>query len=143
MRLAPRESARSPISLVAMIDVLMIMLIFFMVTSTYLNLRMIPMARGTESPALAPPSPEATQGGGAQTPLLLRLAADGTVHYRGRPAAPDSLTAELAGRASSPEAQVVVLPSANAPTQALVSLLDAVTRAGIRRVRIVRLEALP
>ncbi|MFW5678395.1 MAG: ExbD/TolR family protein, partial [Rhodosalinus sp.] len=42
MRLTRRARPLAGPSLVSMIDVLMIMLIFFMVTSTFLNLRMMP-----------------------------------------------------------------------------------------------------
>ncbi|WP_172961064.1 ExbD/TolR family protein, partial [Oceaniglobus roseus] len=63
---SPRQAAA--ISLVAMIDVLMILLVFFMVTSTYLDLDMVPLA-GTEAPAAS--APAAARGAPAR--LLVRL----------------------------------------------------------------------
>lgn len=118
-----------------MIDVLFILLIFFMVTSTYLDLRMIPMAERADSapePASAPAAPGA--------PLLLRLGADGTVRHRGQvldPAATQALVA------ADPALQVVILPSGQAPAQALVTLLDGLSQAGATRVQVLRVEASP
>ncbi|MFV0360836.1 ExbD/TolR family protein [Tropicimonas sp.] len=141
MRLKHADSGSSPISLVAMIDVLMIMLVFFMVTSTYLNLRMIPLARGGGSPPL---SASVASEGAAAAPLLIRLDAAGRPHIRGRVLSSADLRDALAAFAgASPDAQVIVLPSGRAHTQALVSLLDTATAAGIRRLRIVRLEGGP
>lgn len=139
MRLAPRAPFRSPISLVAMIDVLMILLVFFMVTSTYLNLDMIPMAERRE--ASAAPSPTSGPGTGR---LLLRLGADGRVHLQGQALDPSDLTGALSARlAEAPDLEIIVLPSGGAAVQALVSVMDNAVAAGASRVRIVRLEARP
>ncbi len=137
MRLTSREPARSPITLVPMIDVLMIMLVFFMVTSTYLDLDMIPMAERREEAPVA-----GSGGGGAR--LLIRLGADGRAHLLGQVLAPEAVGAAIAARlAAAPDLEVIVLPSGGADVQALVSLMDASVAAGAGRVRIVRLEASP
>lgn len=140
MRLSRREPARSPISLVPMIDVLMILLVFFMVTSTYLDLDMIPMAeRRDEAPA-----PPASGPGGGAARLLIRLGADGRAHVQGQSFAPAGVAEVIAARlAAAPELEVIVLPSGGAEVQALVSVMDAAVAAGAARVRIVRLEASP
>ena len=136
MRLNRPKPPRALISLVSMIDVLMIMLVFFMVTSTYLNLNMLPMAERADAPVAAP----AVAGPGT-APLLIRLAPDGLPHVRGATLGTAALTALLHDRlAADPQASVIVLPSGHADVQALVSLMDAVTRAGVTRLRIVRLE---
>ncbi|NCO20421.1 MAG: biopolymer transporter ExbD, partial [Rhodobacterales bacterium] len=78
MHLSRPTGPRAAISLVAMIDVLMILLVFFMVTSTYLDLDMVPLA-GADDSAAAPVVP--------QTPpmrLLVRLGAEGAAHVRGQ-----------------------------------------------------------
>ena len=52
MKLARYHSDKALISLVPLIDVMLILLVFFMVTSTYLNLDMIPFVeRSEEAPA--------------------------------------------------------------------------------------------
>ncbi len=138
MRLKQHDSPGTPISLVPMIDVLMIMLVFFMVTSTYLNLQMIPVAQSTDAPPDAAPVGDTTSGGGN---VLIRLDADGAMRVRGQPVSPQALATMLSQTlADNPATNVVVLPSGGASTQALVDLLDVVTTAGAQRLRIVRLE---
>lgn len=122
-----------------MIDVLMIMLIFFMVTSTFLNLRMMPLAQpGTQ--AAEAPAPQTDGAAARATPLLVRLDADGSAHLRGRPLDAAALRAEVA---EAPERQVVILPSARAPLQALVSLTETLRAAGVRRLAVIRPEGGP
>ena len=70
------------ISLVPMIDVMLILLVFFMVTSTYLNLDMIPAAKRGEAQTDAPTATEGS-GAGAGT-LLIRIGADGVPVLRGQ-----------------------------------------------------------
>ena len=58
------------ISLVPMNDVMLILLVFFMVTSTYLNLDMIPAVRpSNEGTSQASAAPEGT--------IMIRIGADG------------------------------------------------------------------
>ncbi|SEK03461.1 biopolymer transport protein ExbD [Cribrihabitans marinus] len=128
----PRPS-RAPVSLVPMIDVLLIMLVFFMVTSTYLDLDMIPAVDSAEGAA---PGPAAAADG----TVLIRLGADGRPAIQGRSLLHGELAAHLAAR---PDAQVIVLPTGAATMQALVSVMDTVTGAGVTRMRVVRLEARP
>ncbi len=130
----PRRSpVRSPISLAPMIDVLLILLVFFMVTSTYLDLDMIP---AISPDAEAVTGPATTPG----TTLLVRVGADGVPAIRGRALSGPALAETL--RAAAPERpRVLVLPSGAAPVQALVSVMEAATRAGLNDVRVLRLEA--
>ena len=70
----PRPPAR--ITLVPMVDVMTIMLVFFMVTSTYLDLNMVPAAEkapeGTDMPDTGP-----KPGPGDAGVLMIRIAPDG------------------------------------------------------------------
>lgn len=128
------------ISLVPMIDVLLILLVFFMVTSTYLDLNMIPAVRQQDDSAATTPSAEAEVAG----VVMVRLGSDGIPVIRGQamtqPQLGDHLRTMLA---DEPLTQVVVLPSAAATTQALISVMDTATRAGAVRLRVIRLEARP
>ncbi|TDE37515.1 ExbD/TolR family protein [Antarcticimicrobium sediminis] len=127
---------RALISLVPMIDVMLILLVFFMVTSTYLNLDMIPAARRSDAPGGA-----GEDSGGT---VMIRLGADGVPVLRGQALRGPDLTGALAALlAQAPLTQVIVLPSGAATTQALVSVMDAATQAGAVRLRVVRLEARP
>ncbi len=129
---------RALISLVAMIDVLLILLVFFMVTSTYLNLDMIP-AVSQNNTARAQGTSQT-----ASTPLLIRIGAEGAPVILGQTLALSDLEVLLRNRlASEPTLPVMILPTGVARTQALVSVMDTATRAGARQVRVIRLEARP
>lgn len=127
---------RALISLVPMIDVMLILLVFFMVTSTYLNLDMIPAVKPSEGTAASPQSPAGT--------LMIRLGADGVPVLRGTGLDQDTLRATLASSvAEEPLTQVVILPSGAAQTQALITVMDSAALAGVTRLRVLRLEASP
>ena len=132
------SSPRQLISLVPMVDVMLILLVFFMVTSTYLNLDMIPVVDEVEeNTATATPA----EGG---TTVLLRIGADGRVFLRGQPVSLASLNDTLRMRTGTdPLLSVVLLPSSQATTQDLVSTMDAITTAGVTRLRLMRLEGQP
>lgn len=121
------------VSLVSMIDVLMIMLVFFMVTSTFLDLDMLPLV----ADAAQGGADDAAPDGGA---MLVRLGADGQVRLRGQVVPPDALADLMRAR---PGLAVTVLPSGQAPVQALALVMDAATAAGVARLDILRLEGGP
>lgn len=130
--------SRSVISLVPMIDVMMILLVFFMVTSTYLDLDMIPAVQ-SDANSDAPVTNDDT----AAT-LMIRLGADGVPRLRGQTVDGGLLKQTISDTLrAQPLTQVVVLPSAAATTQALISVMDIAADAGARRLRVIRLEARP
>ncbi len=129
--------ARALISLVPMIDVMLILLVFFMVTSTYLNLDIIPAVRQRDQVQ----SPTTTPQAGT---IMIRLGADGIPVVRGQSMNGPDLERYLRQRlADEPLLQVVVLPSGAAKTQGLITVLDEATRAGVVRLRVIRLQAQP
>ncbi len=141
MRLARRKRQGPLITMTPMIDVLFILLIFFMVTSTFLDLDMIPLIGGARPAAQS--SPESLKAPAAETgSFLVRLGADGRTYVAGQAVDLVALTAMVSLRvAVRPSTPIMVLPSGSATTQSLVSLMDALTRAGARDVRVVRFEA--
>ena len=144
MRLAPPRPPKALISLVPLVDVLLIMLVFFMVTSTYLDLDMIPATERADDAAAEARGAMPAAAPGASGMLLIRLAPDGRPWLRGRALDPDALRAELiAHRRTGPEAAISVLASPRADVQALVALMDAATEAGLTRLRVLRTEDAP
>ena len=140
IRLLRRRTDRPLISLVPMIDVMLILLVFFMVTSTYLNLDMIPFVQRTDEPAPDTAPPDAGTG----ATFMVRLAADGNAYVRGRAYDPPALSGLVADRlAENPLLSVVLLPSPRATTQNLVTVMDTLTRAGATRIRLVQVEPRP
>jgi biopolymer transport protein ExbD len=131
MKLARRASHPPPISLVSMIDVLMILVIFFMVTSTYLQLRMLPLAGRPDGVARPTAAAEPT------ALLFVHLSADGGIRVGGRPIGAGDLAAEiLRRRAAEPGLSVVVLPSGRARTQVLATVMDVAADTGVTRLQI-------
>ena len=131
--------ARALISLVAMIDVLLILLVFFMVTSTYLDLDMIPaVSQDSDATQTVAQSAEPT------APLLIRIGADGTPVIRGQSLSLTDLATLLENRVAEGESpSVMLLPTGVARTQALITVMDIATTAGITDLRVIRLEARP
>lgn len=131
------------ISVISLIDVLMILLFFFMITSTYLNLDMVPaLQKSDEAPEDGTPPPETPQGLDAPSTLLIRIGADGMASVRGQTLDPAALATLLQDRlAADPLTPVVLFPSGSAQLQALVTVMDIVTRAGAVRVKVIRLGA--
>ena len=130
----PRQRTRRYVSVVPLCDVLLILLIFFMVTSTWLDLDMMPV--------LADQPGTAQVEGGAASVLFIRLGPDGQAYVQGQPRDAAVLATLIRDRvADNPRTAVLILPSGRAPVQGLVSLLDTAAAAGAQRVRVLRLEA--
>ena len=140
MDLRRRPRGGRLISLVPMIDVMLILLVFFMVTSSYLDLDMVPMLERQDDSATAPRVANAEANG----PLFVRIGPDGALRVGPRSLDLAGFAGLLGDRLTADAGlQVLILPSGHAPTQALVSVMDAATRAGVQRLRIVRLSGAP
>lgn len=125
------------ISVVSMIDVMMILLFFFMVTSTYLNLDMVPaLQKADDAPSDAP------TGTATATTLMIRIAAGGGAMVGGQSLSDPVLTALLTSRlATDPLTPIVLFPSGAAHLQDLIRVMDVVTKSGAVRVKVIRIEA--
>lgn len=128
MTLARRGGLGRRITLVPLIDVLFILLVYFMVTSVYRNLDMIPVT-------------QANAGGGgdiaAQSKtLLLRINSDGEVVLRGKVLDSNGLIMALA----ETQSRLLILPTGSAPLWGLIDVMDAAVLSGIEDVRLVRLQ---
>ncbi|WP_282607848.1 biopolymer transporter ExbD [Pelagibius sp. Alg239-R121] len=143
MRLARRRRLGPLISMTPLIDVMFILLVFFMVTSTFLDLDMIPLvgsSRPTADQRDAPAAKSTSMTGVGS--FMVRLSADGRAYVSGRPVDPTTLQTMVSTRAAAGSSKpVLVLSSGFATTQALVSLMDLLAQAGAQDVRVVRIEA--
>jgi biopolymer transport protein ExbD len=141
LRIRRAPPSRTGISIVSMIDVMIILLFFFMVTSTYLNLDMVPAVEHSDD---APPPQTAPATTATGSTVLVRITADGSAAIGGQVLAPPELAAVIRDRlATDPLTPVVILPSGGADMQALITVMDTLTRAGAVRMRVIRLEAAP
>ena len=130
MKLSRRKRNMALITMTPLVDVMMILLVFFMVTSTYLDLDMMPMVQSEAEGVAAPSGPAPT--------LLIRITASGEARLRGQPLTTQTLAIALEAQ---PRARVLILPSGGSNVQGLVSAIETATEAGAENLRVVRLEA--
>lgn len=127
-RIARPRRRRQLISLTPLIDVVFILLVFFMLASSFLDWRSI---------VLAAPS----DGAGAATmegALLVEVRPQG-LRLSGRPAGLDDLEAAVRHRlAEKPDQAIFVKPAAGVPLQRAVAVLDRLAAAGATRLSLIR-----
>ena len=138
MELTRTEKPRTMVSLVPMIDVMLIMLVFFMVTSTYLNLDMVPVFERPEEKVSENSIPDNKN---QASTMLIRLNSNGKSYFMGRPFENTELMELIKSKIKfDPMTSILVFPSNHADTQSLVALMDLVTLAGSTNMRIIRLD---
>ncbi len=128
------------IALTPLADMFLILVVFFMLTSTYLELNMIPMAEPAGTPVQTTASTN-DRGATAGRAILIRLNAMGQAFLAGTRLEGQALSAAVARRlAGERQVPVLILPSPRASIQALVDILGAVSAAGAERVQVVRFD---
>ena len=139
MRLARGQRQGAVIPMTPLVDVMLILLVFFMVTSTYLDLDMIPADGPSDEAAAAAPA-----AAGRSATMLIRLDAGDRVVWRGQGMTPAALGPLIRDAvAARPALRLLILPSPRASTQTLVAVLEAVERAGAAEARVLRVEEEP
>ncbi|MDZ7752784.1 MAG: biopolymer transporter ExbD [Gammaproteobacteria bacterium] len=128
-RLANNARRRRPlISLTPLIDVVFILLVFFMLASSFLDWRSIDLSAPARATA-------ATTLEGA---LLVELRPEG-IRLSGESLSLDALAARVAERvARRPDQRVLVRPARGVPLEAVVDVLDRLAGAGVRSLSLVR-----
>lgn len=124
------ERRRRPlVSLTPLIDVVFILLVFFMLASSFLDWRAIDVSAGAGGTAA--PSPRGA--------LLVELRADGGLRLGGESLSADALSERIAARlARNPDQRVLVKPRPGVPLQNAIDLLERLTGAGVRDVSFIR-----
>ncbi|HSH43500.1 MAG TPA: biopolymer transporter ExbD [Arenicellales bacterium] len=126
-----RVTSRRPlVSLTPLIDVVFILLVFFMLASSFSAERVIEML----TPAGGEPAGQRDTGA-----ALVRVAPDGGVDLNGAPVS----RAELAGRVgewsvSDPSRRYLVQPAPGVTTQQAVGILDFLKSSGAENVSLIR-----
>jgi biopolymer transport protein ExbD len=115
-----------PISLTALIDVVFILLLFFMLSSSFTQWRSLDLTVDTPG-AAAPADPEPA--------LVIELAADGSLRLEEITVGPTASAPELAALLT-PHLQrpMVLAPAGDATAQQVVTTLERLTVAGARRL---------
>lgn len=123
--LRSHSRGRVVLSLTPLIDVVFILLVFFMLASEFAEWRRIELVPQAASPAASSTDPA----------LILAFGAGGGVSVAGgEPMAIADAATRAAARAGT--GGVLVRPASTTPTQALVDLVEALAAAGATGVRI-------
>jgi len=120
---------RLRISLTPLIDVVFILLVFFMLASSFLDWRAIPL----DAPALSVAS--ASEDGA----VLVELRAPDELRLSGESVTPEELEHRLRERLEQrPEQRVLVQAAGGVPLQRTVSVLDRIAASGVSDVALGR-----
>ena len=117
------------INITPMLDIVFIMLIFFIVTTSFVKERGLEVSR----PSNAPPK-EVKQDKG---PIVVRIASSGLISVKGRVLEPRAVEANLEReKAEKPNSALIVAAHPDADTEALVTVLDAARAVGLESVNV-------
>lgn len=122
MRIDVPRRRPAGIRLTPLIDVVFILLVFFMLASSFLDWRAFELGL---PPAEATPDPDSD-------PIVIDVTADGTVELAGERVAADALAGRVEALLADDADRVVLVRAADeAPVQATVTVLDRLHAGGI------------
>ena len=122
-----RSALIAGINVTPMVDLMLILLVIMMVSSTYI----VAQAMKVELPR------SRTTDGAVKSPATLTLQEDGALSWNKQPIEPGALDALLAGAlAADPELNLVISADRSVPHGRVVALIDAARLQGIKRFAI-------
>ena len=117
------------INITPMLDIVFIMLIFFIVTTSFVKEKGLEVSR----PSSAPPK-EVKQDKG---PIVVKIDSSSLISVKGRILEPRAVEANLEReKAEKPTSPLIVAAHPEADTEALVTVLDAARAVGIESVSV-------
>ena len=129
MKRRHRISDDAEINITPMLDIVFIMLIFFIVTTSFVKEKGLEVSR----PSSSPPK-EVQQDKG---PIVVRIDASSLISVKGRVMEPRAVVANLEReKAEKPTSPLIVAAHPEADTEALVTVLDAARAVGIESVNV-------
>ena len=129
MRRRHRIDDEAEINITPMLDIVFIMLIFFIVTTSFVKEKGLEVSR----PSNAPPK-EIKQDKG---PIVIRINSASLISVKGRILEPRAVQANLEReKAEKPSSPLIVAAHPEADTEALVTILDAAKAVGIEAVSV-------
>ena len=129
MKRRHRISDDAEINITPMLDIVFIMLIFFIVTTSFIKEKGLEVSR----PSSSPPK-EIQQDKG---PIVVRIDASSLISVKGRVLEPRAVVANLEReKAEKPTSPLIVAAHPEADTEALVTVLDAARAVGIESVNV-------
>lgn len=126
MNLRPRVSEEPEINVISMVDIVLVLLLFFMVTSSFVHQSHLSMQL---------PKAQQAAAGEPKSPITIDLSASGQVRMNKQALS----MAELAGQlkalaAKDPERVIVLRADKNTTQQYVIDVLDAAQEAGLTRI---------
>jgi biopolymer transport protein ExbD len=117
------------INITPMLDIVFIMLIFFIVTTSFVKEKGLEVSR----PSSAPPK-EVKQDKG---PIVIKIGSGSLISLKGRVLEPRAVQANLEReKAEKPNSPLIIAAHPEADTEALVTILDAARAVGIGSVSV-------
>jgi biopolymer transport protein ExbD len=125
MRIEAIRRRRVPLSMTSLIDVIFLLLLFFMLSSTFTRYQRVEIAGG------------GVPSSAARTPdVLVRLEGQGTARVNGEHASIAGLSDRLEVLRSAGGTSVLVLATEQADSQSLIETVEAARRAGFAAVSV-------
>jgi len=129
MRRRFRADEEAEINITPMLDIVFIMLIFFIVTTSFVKEKGLEVSRPSNNP---PPPTEQKKG-----PIVLKIDGSSNITLKGRMIEPKAVQANLEReRAEKPDSSLIVASHPDAETEALVTVLDAAKAVDISSVSV-------
>jgi len=126
-RYRPQDEAE--INITPMLDIVFIMLIFFIVTTSFVRETGLEVTQPNTTP---PPAVQHDKG-----PIVVRIDSSGMISIRGRPLELRALEANLEReKAEKPTAPLIVAAHPQGATEVLVAVLDAARSVGIESINV-------
>ena len=129
MRRRHRANDEAEINITPMLDIVFIMLIFFIVTTSFVKEKGLEVSR----PSSTPPK-EVKQSKG---PIVVKIDANGNITMKGRMLEKKAVEANLEReKAEKPDSPLIIAAHPDAETNALVTILDAAEAVGVASVSV-------
>lgn len=127
-----RKKDESNIDLTPMLDVVFILLIFFVVTASFLKESTLDIQGQDPNNNPPPPSDDQPQNG------LIQIDPNGQIFLNQERVDRSAVRARLASlRAENPEAAVIIRPDLNSKADVLVSVMNSAREAGIYTIQVI------
>ena len=129
MRRKSRANDEAEINITPMLDIVFIMLIFFIVTTSFVKEKGLEVSRPSNSP---PKEVKKNKG-----PIVVRIDANGNITMKGRLLEYKAVEANLEReKAEKPDSPLIIAAHPDAETETLVTILDAAEAVGVASVSV-------
>ncbi|MEI2384013.1 biopolymer transporter ExbD [Breoghania sp. JC706] len=125
MRISHSKARRRPIGLTSLIDVIFLLLLFFMLASTFSHYQALPLSGGGGTATAVADTPR---------PALLRVHGEGRMDLNGRPVTAAELPVRLSELKENEIARVAILSGEQANVQDVVGAMDEIEAAGLSSI---------